>query len=116
MTRRSSSIASWWPRMPTRRWRFSPIRVLRQRSILGAFQYSRNETWLHTDTTLLPEAERAQASWNFLLPACVGPIEHAVVSYDMNRLQGVPSTQAAYRHPQRNGPHRSRASPGSDDV
>ena len=66
----------------------------RQRFILGAFRYSRNDTWLHTDTTLLPKAERAQASWNFLLPACVGPIDHAFVSYDMNRLQGVPSTQA----------------------
>lgn len=65
----------------------------RQRSILGSFQYSRNETYLHTDTTLLPEADRAQASWNFLLPVCVGPIEHAFVSYDMNRLQGVTSTQ-----------------------
>ncbi len=66
----------------------------KQRSILGAFRYSRNDTWLHTDTTLLPKAERAQASWNFLLPACVGPIDHAFVSYDMNRLQGIPSTQA----------------------
>ncbi len=66
----------------------------RQRSILGAFHYSRNDTWLHTDTTLLPQAERARASWNFLLPACVGPIEHASVSYDMNRLQGVRSTRS----------------------
>ena len=88
----------------------------RQRSILGAFQYSRNDTWLHTDTTLLPKAERAQASWNFLLPSCVGPIEHAFVSYDMNRLQGIPSTQTAHRHPQRNGPYRSRAGLGSDDL
>ncbi len=66
----------------------------RQRSILGAFRYSRNDTWLHTDTTLLPKAERAQASWNFLLPTCVGPIDHPVVSYDMNRLQGIPSAQS----------------------
>ena len=66
----------------------------RQRLLLGAFRYSRNDTWLHTDTTILPKAERAQASWNFLLPACVGPVGHAFVSYDMNRLQGVPSTQA----------------------
>lgn len=66
----------------------------RQRLLLGAFRYSRNDTWLHTDTTLLPKTERAKASWNFLLPSCVGPIEHALVSYDMNRLQGIPSTQA----------------------
>ena len=66
----------------------------KQRTILGAFGYSRNDTWLHTDTTLLPKSVRAQASWNFLLSACVGPIDNAVVSYDMNRLQGHSSAQA----------------------
>jgi uncharacterized protein len=65
----------------------------RQRAILGAFQYSRNETWLHTDVSLLPVSQRARASWNFLLPACSGPSKRPLVSYDMNRLQGLPSTQ-----------------------
>ena len=64
-----------------------------QRSVLGAFRYSRNDTWLHTDATLLPVARRARASWNFLLPSCVGPTDQALVSYDMNRLQGIPSTR-----------------------
>jgi uncharacterized protein len=64
-----------------------------QRSILGAFRYSRNETWLHRDTTLLAKRERARASWNFILPNCTGSGEHATVSYDMNRLQGLASTQ-----------------------
>ena len=68
--------------------------TLRERSTLGAFRYSRNDTWLHTDASLLPKAARAQASWNFLLPACSGPIDHAFVSYDMNRLQGVHSAQS----------------------
>ncbi len=62
-----------------------------QRSALGAFGYSRNETWLHTDTSLLPAAPRAQAAWNFLMPSCAGSSDHVLVSYDMNRLQGVPS-------------------------
>jgi uncharacterized protein len=64
-----------------------------QRSVLGAFRYSRNDTWLHTDATLLPAVRRARASWNFLLPSCVGPTDQALVSYDMNRLQGIPSTR-----------------------
>ena len=64
-----------------------------QRSVLGAFRYSRNDTWLHTDATLLPAVRRARASWNFLLPSCVGPTDRTLVSYDMNRLQGIPSTR-----------------------
>jgi predicted NAD/FAD-binding protein len=65
----------------------------REQSLLEAFRYSRNDAWLHTDATLLPKADRAQASWNFLLPECSGPIDHAFVSYDMNRLQDVHSAQ-----------------------
>jgi predicted NAD/FAD-binding protein len=64
-----------------------------QRSILGAFHYSRNDTWLHTDTSLLARNKRARAAWNFILPSCDGPSGRALVSYDMNQLQGVPSVQ-----------------------
>ena len=64
-----------------------------QRSVLGAFHYSRNETWLHTDATVLPQSAKARAAWNFLLPSCVASTEHALVSYDMNRLQGISSTR-----------------------
>jgi uncharacterized protein len=64
-----------------------------QRSILGAFRYSHNETFLHTDATLLPDARRARAAWNFLLPSCGSAPDHALVSYDMNRLQGVASNR-----------------------
>jgi uncharacterized protein len=65
-----------------------------QQSVLGAFAYSRNATVLHTDVTLLPEAHRARAAWNFLMPSCAGASDHALVSYDMNRLQGVASTRS----------------------
>jgi uncharacterized protein len=64
-----------------------------QRSVLGAFEYSRNDTWLHTDAALLPNARRARAAWNFLLPSCGDVTERVVVSYDMNRLQGLASTR-----------------------
>jgi predicted NAD/FAD-binding protein len=59
---------------------------------LGAFSYSRNETWLHTDDTLLPTAPSARASWNYLKPSCAGSGQ-VLVSYDMNRLMrlGEPS-------------------------
>jgi predicted NAD/FAD-binding protein len=58
-----------------------------QRAALGAFGYSVNPTVLHTDTTVLPPARRAQASWNYYLPGCAAPPESVHVSYDMNRLQ-----------------------------
>ncbi|MBB4907679.1 NAD(P)/FAD-dependent oxidoreductase [Actinophytocola algeriensis] len=56
-----------------------------EKRVLGAFTYSRNETWLHSDDSLLPVARRARASWNYLKPACAGA-DQVLVSYDMNRL------------------------------
>ncbi len=62
-----------------------------ERSVLGAFQYSQNETVLHSDERVLPRARAARASWNYLLPSC-DPGPGAVrVSYDMNRLQRLDS-------------------------
>ncbi|MGC5344061.1 NAD(P)/FAD-dependent oxidoreductase [Streptomyces sp. DT171] len=58
-----------------------------ERRVLGAFRYSRNPTVLHTDTSLLPRAAGARASWNYLLPSCGATAEAVYVSYDMNRLQ-----------------------------
>ena len=58
-----------------------------ERSVLGAFRYSRNPTLLHTDTRLLPRSRRARASWNYLMPACSADADRVTVSYDMNRLQ-----------------------------
>lgn len=58
-----------------------------ERAVLGAFTYSRNETWLHHDTSLLPRRRGARASWNYLKPSCAGSTDAPVlVSYDMNRL------------------------------
>jgi predicted NAD/FAD-binding protein len=58
-----------------------------EHEVLGAFRYSRNDTVLHTDTALLPDAPRAQAAWNYRMPQCSGSAADVVVSYDMNRLQ-----------------------------
>ncbi|MEW2043386.1 amine oxidase, partial [Streptomyces sp. NPDC005534] len=59
----------------------------KEREVLGAFRYSRNATLLHTDTTLLPRARGARASWNYLMPDCDAGADRVRVSYDMSRLQ-----------------------------
>ncbi|MFG3409478.1 NAD(P)/FAD-dependent oxidoreductase [Streptomyces sp. NPDC048142] len=58
-----------------------------EKEVLGAFRYSRNTTLLHTDTSLLPRARGARASWNYLMPSCTAGADRVRVSYDMNRLQ-----------------------------
>ena len=60
---------------------------------LKAFRYSSNETVLHTDSSLLPEAAQARASWNYQMSSCTSPDEPTVVTYWMNRLQGHTSPQ-----------------------
>jgi len=60
-----------------------------ERATLGAFEYSRNETLMHTDASLLPRAEAARASWNYRMTACAQGDEPVVVSYWMNRLHSL---------------------------
>ncbi len=55
---------------------------------LKAFGYSSNETVLHTDASLLPDAPAARACWNYRMSSCTAPDEPAVVTYWMNRLHG----------------------------
>ncbi|MEV0804646.1 FAD-dependent oxidoreductase [Kribbella sp. NPDC050281] len=62
-----------------------------EKEVLSAFSYSRNETVLHTDASLLPRTARARASWNFLTPEGADGDRPPVVSYWMNRLQGLDS-------------------------
>jgi uncharacterized protein len=57
-----------------------------QKEILGAFTYSRNEAWLHTDASILPRRRGARASWNYWKATCSGPEAGPLVSYDLNRL------------------------------
>ena len=57
----------------------------RERALLGAFPYQRNETVLHTDSTLLPRRPAARQSWNYHLFA--EPRDRTTVTYYMNRLQ-----------------------------
>jgi predicted NAD/FAD-binding protein len=60
-----------------------------ERKVLGAFTYSSNLTVLHTDPSLLPRTWQARASWNYQMAACASAELPAVVTYWMNRLQGL---------------------------
>jgi len=60
-------------------------------SVLGAIRYQRNRTVLHTDTSVLPQRQRAWAAWNYER-AAQGSREQAAVClhYLLNRLQPLP--------------------------
>ncbi len=60
-----------------------------ERRILSAIRYQANDVVLHTDASLLPRSRRAWASWNYRVPR--QPTEAPIVSYHMNRLQGLRS-------------------------
>ncbi|MEF8793090.1 NAD(P)/FAD-dependent oxidoreductase [Thiohalorhabdus sp.] len=58
-----------------------------EQKVLGAFPYEANEAVLHTDTSVLPRAQRTWAAWNYRRPA-VGE-DGVSVTYNMNILQGL---------------------------
>ncbi len=60
-----------------------------ERDVLGAMRYQPNEAVLHTDASLMPRRKGAWASWNFHL---TGGSELPTMSYWMNRLQGLDSS------------------------
>lgn len=60
-----------------------------ERRLLGAWRYSRNDTWLHTDESFMPPNRRAWASWNYHRHAGEDGGRAVSVTYDMNRLQGL---------------------------
>ncbi len=64
-----------------------------QREVLGAIDYTVNPTLLHTDTSVLPHAPRAQASWNYSMPSCDATPTSVHVTYNMNRLQQLDGPQ-----------------------
>ncbi len=59
-----------------------------EREMLGAIPYAANEAVLHRDTALTPKREGAQAAWSYMREA---GNPDAAVTYDMNRLQGIPA-------------------------
>lgn len=57
----------------------------REREILSAIGYERNDALLHRDEKILPRRRRARASWNFTVDRTPRP--RPSVTYDMTRLQ-----------------------------
>ncbi len=65
-----------------------------EREVLGAFRYTPNPALLHTDASLLPSRRAARASWNYELSHCDPEAAAATrISYDMNRLQSLPTAE-----------------------
>ena len=64
-----------------------------ERDVLGAIGYTVNPAVLHTDTSVLSRAPRAQASWNYALPSCDATPTNVHLSYNMNRLQRLAAEQ-----------------------
>jgi predicted NAD/FAD-binding protein len=59
-----------------------------ERALLGAFDYSTNEVWLHGDATLMPRRRKAWSSWNYVADGATD--DAPSVTYWMNRLQNLP--------------------------
>jgi len=60
-------------------------------SLLKAFPYEDNLVSLHSDDSILPRRLSARASWNALLTE--DKHEQAIVTYDMNILQSLPTDE-----------------------
>lgn len=58
-----------------------------ERELLGCWEYSVNDTWLHTDESLMPRRRDAWASWNYLLPEDETSHRRVAITYHLNRLQ-----------------------------
>ena len=58
-----------------------------ERQILSSIPYERHDAVLHLDRSMLPRSRRAWASRNYLIPA--EPGRPAVLTYNLNRLQGL---------------------------
>lgn len=60
-----------------------------QQRLLSRFAYQRNDTLLHTDSSVMPVRRLAWASWNFRVDRSPGSCQRATTHYWMNALQGV---------------------------
>lgn len=64
-----------------------------QRHLLGRFRYQPNQTFLHTDTALMPRRRKTWSSWNYLAERQQDGHQAVSVTYWMNRLQGLQTRQ-----------------------
>lgn len=66
-----------------------------EKRLLGAFRYSVNHMVLHRDATLMPKRRSAWAAWNYI-GARGETAENVSVTYWMNALQGIASTDPLF--------------------
>lgn len=64
-----------------------------QQRLLSPFRYQENIATLHTDSSVMPRARRAWASWNYRVESQPGGGTLATTHYWMNALQGVSKKQ-----------------------
>lgn len=60
-----------------------------EQRILGCFRYEKNQTYLHTDTKLMPRNRRVWSSWNYLATSQPESRQQMTATYWMNLLQGL---------------------------
>jgi uncharacterized protein len=63
-----------------------------ERELLGAFRYTSNLAYLHTDERLMPKRRSAWSSWNVIGDRAGGDTQPCV-TYWMNELQSLPKDQ-----------------------
>jgi predicted NAD/FAD-binding protein len=66
-----------------------------ERALLGAFQYTRNETILHSDASLMPKRKAIWSSWNYSARTGDGA-SAPCVTYWMNLLQSLPDANPLF--------------------
>ena len=81
--------------MPTRRLPALADPSDAERTLLGAFRYSRNLAVLHTDETFMPKRRAVWSSWNYL-GSRRAPRDQVCVTYWMNLLQNIDSDRPLF--------------------
>jgi predicted NAD/FAD-binding protein len=64
-----------------------------EREVLGAFHYSKNLAVLHKDESLMPARRSVWSSWNYLASGGGADRRPPSVTYWMNPLQGLPTSE-----------------------
>ncbi|MFT5222583.1 MAG: putative NAD/FAD-binding protein [Glaciecola sp.] len=62
-----------------------------EKELLGPWEFSTNEAWLHTDRSLMPPSRTAWASWNVSVDEASRPEPSVSLTYWMNHLQSIES-------------------------
>ncbi|MFL0805314.1 MAG: FAD-dependent oxidoreductase [Agarilytica sp.] len=64
-----------------------------EQEVLSAIPYEENSATLHYDESLLPHSKRTWSSWNYRMTGAADEARLPIVTYDMNILQGLDSTE-----------------------